>query len=145
MIPNFTHDGILPEGVHECTLEEFEKRFASTYHRRELFEGILKLIAHLKQVKCTALYVDGSYVTNKLLPNDFDACWDNRNVDLALVKQKVPVLFDTLPPRKAQKQIYGGDIFPAFITEQQSKRYFIDFFQIDKRTGQKKGIVKLRI
>jgi hypothetical protein len=142
MIPAFDSSGNLPAGIHEATLDEFEARFATTILRRQLFEKLLKLITDLKAIGCAVVYVDGSYVTNKRLPGDYDACWDHRSVD--------PIKFALYPGldpinRAIQKHTYGGDVFPAFIVEGGSGKLFIDFFQTDKNTGLRKGIVELKI
>jgi hypothetical protein len=142
MVPNFNSDGLLPEGIYDCTLEEFEKRFTNYFDRRKLYEkGIIPLMADLRAIACKSLYLDGSYVTNKIIPNDFDACWDNRGLNLAEVKQKFPFLWNPIFSKKK----YGGDVFPAFIKETRSGILFIDFFQTHKMTGLKKGIIKLNL
>lgn len=76
------------------------------------------------------------------MPGDYDACWDHRTADLTRL-----LSYPGLNPgnRVLQKQTYGGDIFPAFILEDRSKMLFIDFFQTDKNTGLRKGIVELKI
>lgn len=99
-------------------------------------------MADLKAIGCTAIYVDGSFVTSKRVPGDYDACWDQRFADLSKVGR-----YPGLDPsnRAVQKHTYGGDVFPAFIIESGSGMLFIDFFQTDKTTGLKKGIVKLNV
>jgi hypothetical protein len=145
MIPGFTKEGFLPPGIHQTTLDEFEKRFANTIWRKDLFGCLLKLIADLKAVGCKALYIDGSYTTNKRLPNDIDVCWEDLGMDYDYVKRKMPVLFDMAPPRRWQQLLYRADIFPAHYIESGSKKYFIDFFQDDLYTKMPKGIVKIEI
>lgn len=41
------------------------------------------------------------------------------------------------------KNKYGGDIFVSVFVEARSGQTFLDFFQVDKVTGNPKGIVKL--
>src|SRR5580704_159586 len=114
MVPDFNAQGILPEGIYECSIAEFEKTFTNRYDRRILYEkGIIPLMADLKSIRCKTLFIDGSYVTNKMIPNDFDACWDNRGIDLAMVKAKFPFLWSAA----SSKRKYGGDVFPAYIIE----------------------------
>jgi hypothetical protein len=54
-----------------------------------------------------------------------------------------PVLLDFADDRAAQKAKYFGEFFPAQALEVDSGRVFLDFFQIDKRTGHPKGILAL--
>lgn len=145
MIPDFNEDGNLPPGIHQATLAEIEERFAYNIKRRLLFDYLEKLIRDLRTIGSTAVYLDGSYTTNKVLPGDMDICWENTGVDLNNAIAVMPVLWDLKPPRKEQQRIYCADIFPANIIESASGKYFIDFFQCDKNTGNKKGIIKLEI
>jgi hypothetical protein len=57
-----------------------------------------------------------------------------------------PVLLEFDNERAAQKERYGGEVFPAVwpATKTGSSR-FLEFFQQDKGTGQSKGIVGLRL
>ena len=39
------------------------------------------MLENLKAAGCRTVYVDGSFVTSKELPNDYDACWEEAGVD----------------------------------------------------------------
>ncbi|MBY0479039.1 MAG: hypothetical protein K2Q24_15430 [Chitinophagaceae bacterium] len=145
MIPDFTREGLLPPGIHQATLLEFEKRFVNNVWRKDLFGYLMKLIADLRSIGCKALYIDGSFTTNKRLPKDFDVCWEDLGLDYNEVQRRMPILFDLAPPRTKQQLLYRSDIFPAHYMEHGSKKYFIDFFQEDKYTRLPKGIIKLDI
>ena len=88
------------------------------------------------------MYIDGSFVTAKEKPNDFDACWEPTGVDPNLLD---PVLLDFNNRRLAQKLKYGGELFPATSKAEATPPYrtFLDFFQRDKATGKPKGIIAL--
>jgi len=141
MIPSFDHTGNLPPGIHSATHEEFVKRFVYNLKRKELYANLIRFIKDIQNTGCTAIYIDGSYVTKKLLPNDIDLCWENRGLDISTVHRQMPELWDQLGLRIK----YMMDIFPAHIIEGNSGVLFIDFFQRDKMTGQSKGIVKIEI
>lgn len=145
MIPEFEKTGFLPIGIHEATLAEFEKRFANTIWRKQFFSYLLKLIADLQGVGIKAIYIDGSYTTNKRLPNDMDICWEDIGIDYDYIEMMLPVLFDLDYPRHNQQLLYKADIFPAHFKETSSGLYFIDFFQKDKYTDLPKGIIKINI
>lgn len=86
------------------------------------------------------MYVDGSFVTVKEAPGDFDGCWDPLDVD---GKQLDPVLLDFTNKRVAQKAKYGGELFPSLALADPAGNTFLEFFQIDKATGEAKGIVAI--
>lgn len=90
-------------------------------------------------MSCPAAFLDGSFVTDKPVPGDYDLCWDHTTVDLAVID---PIFLDVLPPRAAQQAKYRGDLLPNVI-EGNSGRLFVDFFQLDKVTGKPKGIIAL--
>ena len=145
MIPAFGADGILPPGIHTSTLDEFEARFAITVVRRMMFIKLKQLITDLREIGCTAIYIDGSFTTIKRIPGDMDICWEDRGIDYNLAFTKMPILFDFTNGRRNQQLTYNADIFPAHLMEGASGIYFIDFFQKDKATGNPKGIVQINI
>ena len=75
-IPDLDDDGFLPEGVHECSLDEIDQRFGgnqSAVRRSALFAKLREYIQELRSTGMAAgLIVDGSFITNKTEPNDID-------------------------------------------------------------------------
>ncbi len=140
MIPPFDDSGNLPPGVHEATWDEIADRFGITPQRRALLAGLYSALQVLQSAGCRTVYIDSSFVTTKLVPNDFDACWDIEGVD---PDQLDPVLLTFDDRRAAQKAKYLGELFPAQLTEGGSGGSFLEFFQVDKETGNPKGIVAL--
>jgi hypothetical protein len=141
MIPEFDINGNLPPGIHQVTWEEFTKRFGRTQHRCKLLSGLKRALDSLKAAGCQTVYVDGSFVTEKKVPGDFDACWDINGVNPDLLD---PVLLTFANRRAAQKAKYSGELFPMQATaENITGRTFLEFFQIDKKTGEQKGIIQL--
>ena len=96
----------------------------------------MKAARNLRSAGCASVFVDGSFVTMKDFPGDFDAVWDPRGVDAARLD---PILL-LASGRSAQRAKYGGDLFPE-VTEGSSGMLFSEFFQLDKATGQPKGII----
>ncbi len=132
-------NGVLPPGVHWCEWPELVKRFGTSVHRLNLLSGLKAALYELARAGCCAVYIDGSFVTDKPFPGDYDLCWDMDHVDLATLD---PVFSDLKPPRAAQKVKYLGDLMPN-IRERNSGMPFLEFFQNDVNTGGKKGIVAL--
>ena len=140
MIPPFGADGELPPGVHWATWQEFTARFGTTRHRRTLIAGMRGALEALRAAGCTAAYINGSFVTAKDVPADYDACWEEAGVDPGLLD---PILLTFDYGRAAQKAKYLGEFFPARLIEAGSGSIFLDFFQVNKDTGNQKGIVAL--
>ena len=138
MIP--AHDpltGNLPPGEHLTEWTAIVDRFDATPWRRQLLDGLLLALRDLRAAGCRRVYIDGSFVTAKEHPADFDACWDLDSVDFDLIDE-VPLTFDA--GRRAQKAKYGGELFPADAAADPLGTLFRDFFQRD-RDGNPKGII----
>lgn len=143
MIPEFNKHGNLPQGIHYATLEEVISSFGYNPKRAWLIDGLKFLITNLKKANCKLIYVDGSFVTSKEVPGDYDLCWSVVDV---VEKDLDPVLLDfSRLGRDKMTQKYRGDIFPAELPEGSSGKVFVDFFQADKNTGNSKGIVAIDI
>ena len=110
MIPEHVDIGgtwqVLPQGIHDATMEEIATRFGVTAHRRMLFDGFRRGVENLVAAGCANIYLDGSFVTDKGVPGDFDVCWDPVGVNDTLID---PVLLDLKQPRAAQKRKYFAD------------------------------------
>lgn len=132
---------VLPPGIHVATLDEIKGRLAGGPKRRALFEGFARAVESLRKAGCTNIFLDGSFVTDKTNPGDFDGCWDPIGVDTAKLD---PVLLDFRDLRKAQKAKFGGEFFLSSLSANGTSN-FLDFFQIDKHTGSVKGIIKVQL
>ena len=139
MIPPFQADGNLPPGIHDATWEEAAWRFGSSTYRASLLLGLLTALRSLSQAGCLKTYLDGSFVSDKEFPNDFDVAWETENVNEALLR---PVFLDFSNLRQSQKEAFGGEFFPADWQADRQGRTHLEFFQAD-REGSPKGIVSI--
>lgn len=136
MLLLYQENGNLVAGICELNWQEFITEYGYNKHRLKLIEGLERAIIELRDVQCKALYVDGSFVSKKSNPNDFDACWDPTGVDFVKLSVKYTILMEFLPDTKKQKARYGGELFPS--------PRFLSFFQKDKENNIK-GIIKLNL
>lgn len=141
MIPPFNTSGNLPEGIHQATWRAFVERFGINPHRRGLLEGLLAGLKALRKAGCELAYVDGSFVTAKAEPGDFDVCYEGENMLFLLLD---PVLKDFSNRRAAQKAKYGGEFFEAEAAATPDGTIYLEFFQRTK-DGKRKGIVALKL
>ena len=138
MIPAFDPStGNLPPGEHAATWDETVERFGFTEWRKQLLEGLRAALNSLRAAGCKRVYLDGSFVTAKERPADFDGCWDTEGVDFDRVDE-VLLMFDR--GRAAQKAKYRGELFLADARADPMGRLFLEFFQRD-RDGNPKGII----
>jgi len=131
---------VLPPGIHNATLEEIEQRFATNEKRRMLFEGFRRSVAALHRAGCKAIFLDGSFVTDKPEPGDFDVCWDPVGVD----PSNWTPYFLILATGGSGRRRSSGRIFPLG-REGRWTSAFLDFFQRDKDSGRAKGIIKVQL
>lgn len=144
MIPPFAKFGLLPPGIHWTTWEEFSQHFGFTARRQTLLVGLKAALASLADAGCQAVYIDGSFVTRKAEPNDFDGCWSGVGVDPAKLD---PALLDFTNDRRAMKEKFGGELFVAETPADLEGRTFLDFFQAEIRRQMRvrKGIIGIKL
>ena len=140
MIPPFNERGNLPPGIHKADWSELEEAFGGSTRRATLLTGLREALISLRKAGCRTAYVDGSFVTAKKEPGDFDACWDAVGVKPDALDS---TLLDFSEQRRAQKERFGGELFPADIAAGPAGTRFLDYFQRDRDTGDPKGIVEL--
>ncbi|MBP9927053.1 MAG: hypothetical protein KBF45_13810 [Cyclobacteriaceae bacterium] len=130
----YQQNGNLIPGIIPASWNEFVGEFGFNPTRQNLLQGLELAITHLKETGCSRIFIDGSFVTKKTYPGDYDSCWDIQGVDLNSLSIKYPVLLDLSNKRANQKLKYKGELFPTL--------EMLDFFQKD-RDGSPKGIVQL--
>jgi hypothetical protein len=143
MIPEFNENGNLPPGVHWAQWEEFKEIFGTSLTRQRMVDGLELAMTLLKAAGCRTIYIDGSFVTSKQKPGDFDACWEDNGVDIKYLESIAPTLFNFALRRAEQKIKYKGEIFPSNYPANDSGTAYIDFFQFDTRTNTRKGIIAI--
>lgn len=124
------------------TLSEFRQSFAWNSRRKFLLMGLERAIGSLQAAGCRAVLVDGSFVSNKEHPGDWDAAFDPVGVIAALID---PILIKHDDRRLAMRAKYLGDIFPWTATASPATgSLYREFFQTD-RDGLQKGIVEINL
>jgi hypothetical protein len=141
MIPPFTSDGVLPQGIFEATWAEFTERFGGSARRKVLLTGLHGALDALRLAGGTTVYVDGSFVSDVANPGDWDACWEEDGVDFSHLD---PVLLELGRGRVAQTLKYLGEMFLAHGRAAGDGAYMVDFFQ-RSRDQAPKGIVALDV
>jgi hypothetical protein len=146
-IPPLNDDGWLPEGVHDCTLDEAAVRFGGfqgSDRRPQLWARFAEFVGEVQACGLiAAIVVDGSFVTAEPGPNDIDLvlvmdAHQNFSGDL------LPAHYNVLSQRRVQKR-FGFDIVVA-INEHETLDQAVAFFQqVRQRPGAQKGLLRIRI
>jgi len=126
--------------LHWAPWRDFATRFAYSPYRQALTAGLRQALLSLQGAGCRTCYVDGSFVTSKHYPNDWDGCWNPAGVDPTLLD---PVLLQFDDGYAQQKARFEGHFYISSHTELNSGMPFLEFFQSVKETGEPKGIIAL--
>lgn len=146
-IPLLDEHGLLPPGIHECSLAEIEERFAGfqgSDRRIRLFEKLRSYVAEVRFADLArALIIDGSFVTAKPDPGD---------IDLILVLKPDHVLMAELRPFEynvvSKRRVRQNYRFDLFVVAPDSMLYLqrIDFFyQVRDQPTLRKGLLRVPI
>jgi hypothetical protein len=128
----------LPPGEHEATWEEVVRRFGRNAQRQRLLRGLRAALDALACAGCRRVWLNGSFVTAKETPQDFDLCWDPSSVEPHLLD---PVLLDLGNKRAVQHAAFGGAVWPADLVVESGNTILTDFQRDDKNDDRPKGIV----
>jgi hypothetical protein len=146
-IPALNKDGLLPEGIHDCTLGEIEARFGSfqgTDHRPRLWAALRAFLRELKAAGLgSALLVNGSFVTAKPAPED---------IDLILVlpaghdlsRDLSPAEYNVLSSQRVRRR-HKLDLLVTRADSDQYRRYLSLFQQVRLEPSKTKGILRIQL
>lgn len=141
MIPKWTREGLLPPGLHDGTLAVVRRRFGSQNALRiRLMKGLMTVLRRAAKAGARRLYLDGSFVTDKREPGDWDG--------VLVVPAGFPVggrdgTF--LADRKRIKVECGGDLFVVMEDDADIVTYYVQEVFGRDREGRTKGLVLIRL
>lgn len=102
--------GLLPLGIHVCTLAEIQSVFCGSARRIMLFGQLNRFIQNeLPHTPGVAIFVDGSFVRSKPDPDDIDLILD---LSLGTQAQAESNFFKILAERERWKSSYHVDVYP---------------------------------
>jgi len=144
-IPDCNDEGLLPAGVHVCTLGEVKERFGSfqgSDRRCRLFE---KLAAFVEEVRATGLVacliVNGSFVTGKDAPNDIDLIVVlHANHDFAATLK--PFQYNVVSRRRVHKR-HGFDVLVGPEGSELMDEYVAFFQEVRGKPELHKGVLRV--
>jgi hypothetical protein len=147
MIPPFNEHGWLPDGIHDCTLDEAAARFGTfqnTDRRPLLWTRFAEFIAEAKACGLLeTVLMDGSFVTATPAPNDIDiVIVVSANHDFEV--DFTPSEYNVLSKRRVNVR-FGLDLLVARANSEEYRRYVAFFQQVPLEPGRKKGILRLTL
>jgi len=146
-IPNFDENGFLPEGIHDCSLDEIVDRFGifqTTDHRYRLCEQLQEFLTEIRSTNfVVAVIINGSFTTSKHVPND---------VDLIVVLSKDhdfnaelrPFEYNVLSRRRVRKR-YSFDVLVARDNSIEYREYSDYFQQVRGQPENRKGVLRVQL
>jgi hypothetical protein len=152
MIPEL-QDGVLPVGLHLCTLEEVKAAFGQfrrSDRRPQLTERLARFIQDARNSGVvSALVINGSYITAKEEPGDIDLIVALRP-EFDLTTEMRPLEYN-IQSKTMVRKLYGFDVLPA-VDGSETYQRFLDFFSRvklndpDQKTSQeRKGVLRIEL
>jgi hypothetical protein len=136
MIPDFdATTGYLPPGEHEANWDEVIQRFGWNVQRKRILSGLRRAAVNLRDAGCVFFLLDGSFVTAKEWPVDFDACCDFSGMDPLKIDPRL------MSGKDVMKAEFMGEVHPEHWVAGGGYT-FREFFQTD-RDDRPKGIIRL--
>lgn len=128
MIPDL-QDGVLPEGIYDCTIDEVAQSFGQfrrTDQRPRLTEKLRQYVEAARQAGIAeAVIIDGSFVTAKESPGDIDLLLVLKP-DFNLQEELRPLEYNVQSKRMV-KRLYGFDVLIAQSGSEAHEK-FTEFF-----------------
>lgn len=141
-IPEWNEYGLLPEGIHDCGIEEIHDRLGFNEHRQGLIGGLLGVIEWLETMPpVQSLIVDGSFVTDKERPSDIDAVAMITNLTERNQRAWVRAW---QPEHSNLKQAHQVDLYPTVIGQGHNFASYFQYIRPDEalERGAPLGVLK---
>ena len=147
LIPPFDQHGLLPEGIHDCNLDEIKARFGSfqgSDRRPKLLQKLEALVTEVRSARLArCLLVDGSFATAKPDPNDIDLVLV---LPFAhdLIADLTPAQYNLVSKRRVQRR-FGFDMVAVRENTVEYDEAVACFEQVRHEPALRKGILKLSL
>ena len=140
---------LFPPGLHPVTEGEldnhFLQAFAASQTRPALIAGLRAFLASLKRVGVAfEVWLDGSFCTEKLNPNDVDIVVFADEHQLNRLDPGIQQYLSALLDRPNTKVKFGCDVLFAVASDLDARSYWRGWYGFD-RSEQPKGIVQIML
>jgi hypothetical protein len=145
-IPKFLTDGWLPAGHHSASWDEIESVFAGQpgSRRRFVYDQLVDWVRRVQGCGLSGLLIlNGSFISTNPVPGDVDLIfvYDSQSEELLKSRPELRKLLDYMNC----KNDGPGDVFcfPENTVRNFPKLCRLDGFDLDKQTGEPKGVIEL--
>src|SRR5271156_1081597 len=152
-LPPLNYHGCLPEGVHDCTLDQMRERFATNPVRVQLWERFQHFLRWaLSTGAFSHAYIDGGFITNKAHPEDIDVILQTRAPYGTEAFSAMEIFFakgmDVIYTKYSVHLHFWCEGFPGGLTD--FRRFFQylrpqDAAPFGLKEGARKGIVRIKL
>ncbi|WP_320129363.1 DUF6932 family protein [uncultured Sphaerochaeta sp.] len=132
--------------IEDKSLEKyFLNGFPGSKTRSQLIEGLKIYISALKNYLFTyEIWIDGSFVTNKMDPGDIDLLVLFSSSDYNSLSSSDQRALVKLLDNYLAKQSFGCDVYFCVLENEKLKSYWRGWFGFDRR-DEPKGIARIRV
>ena len=145
-IPAF-EQGLLPVGVHECTMDELKTRFGSfqaSDRRPHLFGKLQEFVVEVKRSGFVRhLVIDGSFVTSRADPQDIDliiVVVSNHDISADLS----PGQYNLVSKKRVRDRL-GFDIIAVRENTREYEEAVAFFQQVRGEPARQKGLLRVTV
>lgn len=145
-IPSLNGHGLLPTGIHDCTLEDVKARFGRfqrSDRRQRLYRKLAGYVEALKSAEIAQeLIIDGSFVTSKAEPNDVDVILVLRS-DFPVNEMLRPFEYNLISAKMVRRR-FGIDLIVTFKNTHHYQEV-VTFFQQVRESPNLKGLLRIKL
>jgi hypothetical protein len=143
------HTPLFPPGIYDVTEEDLDNHFLSAFKesitRPKLIAGLHAFITALRRVGVVfEVWLDGSFCTDKLDPNDIDLVVFADENTINKLEPKVQIYLGGLLDRITSRAQFGCDVLFAPSNNIELRSYWRGWFGYD-RNERPKGMAKLMV
>lgn len=140
---------ILEPGLHDFGLDEignhFLEDFVNSTTRAPLISNLEAYARFFSELGASVeLWIDGSFTTKKVDPNDIDLVVFSSETELNALPDKEQEAFKALLDKPTVKQKFGLDVYFCVAENEQMRSYWRGWFGFD-RYEQPKGIARVMV
>jgi hypothetical protein len=147
MIPPLNEHGCLPEGIHDCTMNEAAGRFGlfqASDRRPQLWARFIEFMRELAICGFVeAVLVDGSFVTAAAEPNDIDLVLVTAS-SYSFSTDLPPAAYNLLSQHRVRRR-FGFDIVAVKNGSEDFEQAVGFFTQVKQQPRVKKGILRITL